>query len=87
MRGFELYHGYFRVGIITTVQYLSNMHLLNGKLNFIKLAKKGNRPKAIPALMRKYGVDNFKEEKGALYVFDRKVVIDEKEKKTNTGAP
>ena len=42
VRGFELYHGYFRVGFIITVQKLLNMHLLNGKLNFIKLAKKGN---------------------------------------------
>ena len=49
-------------------------------ISYLKLAKKGNRPKAMPALMHKYGVDNFKEEKGALYVFDRKVVIDEKEK-------
>ena len=43
VRGFELYHGYFRVGIITTVQYLSNMHLLNGKLNVIRLAKKAGK--------------------------------------------
>ena len=39
VRGFELYHGYFRAGDLITIQHLSNMYLRNGKLNFIVLAK------------------------------------------------
>ena len=38
VRGFELYHGYFRAGDLITIQHLSNMYLRNGKLNFILLS-------------------------------------------------
>jgi hypothetical protein len=37
------------------------------------------RPKSMPAIVRKYGVKHFKEKKGYLYVYGRRVVVEPKE--------
>ena len=51
-------------------------------ISYFALKKQGSTPKATPALIRRYGESNFSVKKGELYIFDRRVVINPKEKQS-----
>ena len=46
-------------------------------LSYLAMDKK---PKSVPAVMRKYGIENFKKKNGKLFLYERQIVYDAKEK-------